>query len=327
MSCANAAGISDVCRRLQRLIHKQHVKSAGFVLIAVLFASTFTGVPSVHASQALTSTSPKFVYLPLVALLDPPFVADSFITGIDAQAVQVLARGRKRGNNPHSFSLIGDSNTANPRFFKPIGNGVYELAAYAFLRPSIPWFQGSFGRVSLAASGGYSVSALLNMALAPPQCPGVAPLECELSTNNPAFALIMIGTGDQYSWQDFEVRFRNVLSITLSHDVLPVVVTKGDTLECTRGNAPCGTINDIQRRLAAEYHVPLLDLDHALDGLPDHGMIIEGGVGFHYSFPADDDQPLHYRTALFYPDLLNYGFNVRNLQCLWLVETLRRQLG
>jgi hypothetical protein len=64
-----------------------------------------------------------------------------------------------------------------------------------------------------------------------------------------------------------------------------------------------------------EYDVPLLDLRQAVEGLPNRGCLPDG---FHYNTPPDG------RSAHFDTQHLQYGYTVRNLTALQVLDALRR---
>ena len=141
------------------------------------------------------------------------------------------------------------------------------------------------------------------------------PLACEYRVNKPSVALILLGTGDQHSWQGFEARYRTVIEYTIKQGIVPVLMTKADDLESKEDTAPVGFTNDTIRRLALEYDIPLLDLRQAVEPLPNLGC---GPDGFHYNSPPDG------QTTTFDSAHLTYGFNMRNLTALQALDALRR---
>jgi hypothetical protein len=227
--------------------------------------------------------------------------------------------GRSAGNNAHAFSLVGDSNTDHPAFFAPFDSGNYNLGAYGYLQGTIDYFRGSFARDSAAAVGGFNTSKVLDPANADgARCqPDESPLECEYRLQRPSIALILLGTGDQHAWQDFEDNYRNIVEQTLDAGIIPVLITKADDLESLENTAPAGYINSVIAQLSREYGVPLLDLRQAVDPLPNRGLLPDG---FHYNYPGDG------RVADFTGGYLDYGFNMRNLTGLQVLEALRRQV-
>lgn len=234
---------------------------------------------------------------------------------IGSRVKAIYQNGQKLGNRANAFSLIGDSNTDNPAFFKPFSWGAYTLGSYSYLQPTIDYFKPSFGRVSQSAFGGWNTSAVLDPSKAPGGCGGQTPLACEYSQNKPSVAIILLGTGDQHTWQGFEVRYRQIIEFTISQGVIPVLLTKMDDLETKDNTAPLGTINGIIKKLAAEYGVALLDNRAVMDQLPNRGAIWDG---FHYNKPPDD------QTANFTAGYLQYGYNQRNLTALQTLDVIRR---
>ena len=217
------------------------------------------------------------------------------------------------------FALVGDSNTDNPNFFAPFDAGNYTLGDYAYLQDTIAYFRGSFGRHSPAAVGSFSTAKVLDPAYADPvRClSGESPLACEYRLQRPSVALILIGTGDHLDWPNFEGRYRTILDFTLSQGIIPVLLTKADDLESKEQGAPYDFTNEVIRRLSREYDVPLLDLRRVVEPLPNRGCVADG---FHYNTPPDG------RSADFTGTHLNYGYNVRNLTGLLVLDLLRRQV-
>ena len=248
-----------------------------------------------------------------------PFVIpdDPYVSGIGARAAQIYKDGQARGNNPRTFSIIGDSNSENPAYLKPIDWGNADLGNYEFLRDTMDWFRGSFGRTSACAYGGFNTTRALDPGEARGGCGGRSPVECELNNARPAVSLVLLGTGDQHAWQGFEARYRKIIELHIAYGVVPILQTKGDDLECRDNNAPCGYINGVIVRLAREYGVPVLDLRRALNNLPSRGMVSDG---FHYNTSPNS------RPASFVGGDLAYGFNMRNLTSLRALDAVRRQI-
>jgi LysM repeat protein len=249
-----------------------------------------------------------------------PFEYPPYLSDVSPRVFEIYQAGLLRGNNTRAFALVGDSNTEDPKFFKPFDWGQFELGnRYAYLKDTVDYFRGSFGRSSPAAVGGFNTTKILdpNQAKREMCNAGETPIACEYRLARPSIALILIGTGDQHSWQSFEGRYRQIIDITISYGIIPVLITKGDELESRDNSAPYGYINAIIRRLAAEYQVPLLNLSQVLETLPNRGMTWDG---FHYNWPPDN------RTADFTGDRMLYGFNARNLTALQALDVLRRRV-
>lgn len=269
-------------------------------------------IPS--AGDATTAGAPSQPAAPAAAVV----IDDPNLSNLTGRAHQIYQAGQALGNRPNVFSLIGDSNTANMAFFAPFDWGGYTLGGYGYLQETIDFFRGSFARDRIAARGGFNTTKALDPANAPGGCvPGESPLACEVRVNRPSVALILLGTGDQHTWQGFESRYRQIIEYLINQGVIPVCITKGDDLESTDSQAPYGYINDIIRRLSREYSVPLLDLRQALSALPNRGFEADG---FHINKPPDG------QSANFTRAYLSYGYNMYNLTALRALDAIRRQV-
>lgn len=239
-----------------------------------------------------------------------------YISGISSRAREIYLAGQTVGNRSFVFSLVGDSNTDNPAFFAPFDWGNYNLGDYAHLQDTINYFKGSYARDSVAAKGGFSTAKVLDPAYATGECNGgESPLACEYRINKPSVALILLGTGDQHAWDTFEGRYRQIIEYTINQGIVPVLITKADDLESTDNTAPANYINNIIIRLSREYDIPLLNLRQAVAGLPNRGC---GPDGFHFNVPPDG------LAADFTGDHLQYGYPMRNLTALEMLDALRR---
>jgi hypothetical protein len=273
---------------------------------------TQSPIPTATPTLTLTPTP-----TPSPTLTAPP--PPAYISGVTANAREIFLRGRSFGQRAHAFSLVGDSNTDHPAFFAAFDSGNYNLGAHGYLQDTITYFGGSFARDSVAAYGGFNTAKVLDPANNDPaRCQsGESPLACEYRLQRPAAALILLGTGDQHTWTNFEGNYRQIVEHTLAQGIIPVLITKADDLESTENTAPPGYINSIIAQLSGEYRVPLLDLRQAVAPLPNRGLLPDG---FHYNYPGDG------QFANFTGGYLDYGFNVRNLTGLQMLDTLRRQV-
>ncbi len=245
---------------------------------------------------------------------------EPYISGITAKSAAIYKDGQAKGNRANVFALVGDSNTQNPAFLQPLDRGDYKLGDYAYLQDTITFFKGSFARSqsSPAAVGGFNTTYVLDPGHAASYCnKGETPLACEYRITRPSVALILLGTGDQHTWQGFEGRYRTIIEYTINQGIIPVLMTKGDDLEHRDNSAPSGYINDIIRRLSREYDVPLLDLRQAINGLPNLGF---NSDGFHYNTPPDG------KSCYFDAEHMKYGYTIRNLTALQILDALRRQV-
>ena len=245
---------------------------------------------------------------------------EPYLSGITARSAAIYKVGQAMGNRANAFALVGDSNTQNPAFLQALDRGDYNLGSYTYLQDTISFFRGSFARSqsSPAAVGGFNTTKELDPANAGGGCGGgETPLACEYRITRPSVALILLGTGDQHTWQGFEGRYRQIIEYTINHGIIPVLITKGDDLESRDNSAPYGYINAIIARLSREYDVPLLDLRQAILNLPNRGFNPDG---FHYNTPPDG------KSCYFLGDHLQYGYTIRNLTALQMLDAIRRQV-
>jgi hypothetical protein len=230
---------------------------------------------------------------------------------------QVYQAGLERGNDPRSFSKIGDCASAPPYFLtgfdRPDG---YRLGTYAYLQPVIDYFRGSFGRVSLAAKAGLNTSGILTTLWTNQQCQVNEPLlDCEYRLNRPSFAFISLGTNEAYyvhhDPDSFERNLRVIIEDTLNQGIVPILATKADNVE---GD---DSINATIARLALEYEVPFWNFWAASYPLPGHGL-------------ADPDHLSTYTYVTFTdfsdPRNLEYGMQVRNLTALQVLNVILQEV-
>jgi hypothetical protein len=238
----------------------------------------------------------------------------------------IYAQGQRMRNRGDVFAKIGDSITVNDNFLHPIGYGVYDLGEYGYLYDVIEHFdaralynRSSFNRVSVAAGVGWSAWAALNPEYATPDLcdPEERPLDCEYRLIRPSLALIMFGT-NEVSYMDTSIyigHISRIIDLSEERGVIPIISTLPDR---HAWEDKIARWNDQLRDLAAERQIPLWDYAAALRDLPAHGL---GHDGVHPSFPPDG---WFERAALFDPEHLQYGYNVRNLTALQILDRVWR---
>jgi hypothetical protein len=212
-----------------------------------------------------------------------------WIPTITPQMKQIYRQSVKYGKDLGIFTVVGDCNSLPPVYLQRIATGEFDLSKAPGMQGTIVRFSRSFSHVSQAVNGGFNAEAMMdpdwaNHAVCDKDA---GPFGCEIWISRASVVFIEVGTGDQYTWQDFEANYRPMIELAQKKGVLPVLVTKADDLEA-RSGAPSSYINNIIRQLAKEYSVPLLDLWQATRTLPNNGLIDEGGLNFHLS-PAGRD--------------------------------------
>lgn len=212
---------------------------------------------------------------------------------VSKQMQQLYKDGIKAGRAPNTVSVIGDCNSEHPVFLGRLAAGAFNLAPYPQLQKTYQAFLPSFNRVSVATSGSFNAGMAFDSTWADPkQCKGnEGPLGCELRLSNASIMLISLGTGDTFTWQDFEPHYKAVIDTVLASKAVPVLMTKADALETNQGGAPAEHINNIVRKLGAQYGLPVIDFDKASQTLPDGGLAKERNVNLQ---PID---PFHVNEA------------------------------
>ncbi|BCX03742.1 MAG: hypothetical protein KatS3mg053_1680 [Candidatus Roseilinea sp.] len=231
---------------------------------AVRFADGMSIDQLPPANQAPPAPPPKRLRLPGVPTLTPK--------------VQQLYRDAVRaGRTPGMVAVIGDCNSEHPVYFGRFGAGAFDLTPYPELQKTAQAFAASFKRVSVATSGSFNAAMAFDPTWSDPkQCKSdEGPLPCELRLSNASVLLISLGTGDTFTWRDFEAHYKAIIEYALARKVVPVLMTKADALETKQGGAPADYINSVVRRLGAQYGLPVIDFALAARQLPNGGLAIE----------------------------------------------------
>jgi hypothetical protein len=263
----------------------------------VLPTSTSTISPTIVASATPTFDPSTWTELPVIPIPDK-------------RILEIYQRGVELGNNPHTFSKVGDCGSTPTWFLGDFDRSAksYNLGDYQYLQAVIQEFQGSYSRTSLAARSGFNASSVFAPIWADPsQCkPNESPLACEYRINKPAFAFIMLGTNDVWHKADFEPQMRKIIEFSVENGVIPILSTKADNEE---GD---GSINATTARLAMEYGVPLWNYWLAVQPLPAHGL-------------QEDHAHITWGPNRFNdPLVMKKGWPVRNLTALQTLDTVWR---
>jgi hypothetical protein len=243
-----------------------------------LKAAPVAGQPAALAAKPVKASKKKPAPLP------------SWIPAITPRQRAIWQNSVQAGKDLNTFTVVGDCNSQPPVYLQRLASGQFDASTLdARLQAIVQRFSPSFGRISLAAQGGFGAGAMMD----PTWADGalcdktMGPFACELWVSRASVVFISLGTQEQYEWKDFEQNYRPMIEHALQKGVLPVLVTKADDIE-TASDAPSSYINDIVRRLAKEYDVPLFDFWAATRDLPNGGLIDEGDKDFHQSYAGMD---------------------------------------
>lgn len=211
----------------------------------------------------------------------------------------IYARGQELGRNPNAFSKIGDSTIEGSVFFARFdgadGQTAYDLGEFAYLERVINHYSGSFGREGYALVRGLNTWSIFDPFWADDQdcLGGETVLECEFRRHNPSVVLIRLGANDRAPGL-FDENLRLVVEYAIEQGVVPVLATRPDLTENEDDE-----INASIREIAADYDVPLWELDRVLATLPGRG-VSEDGVHLtpYYSYDFADEMAFERGNAL-----------------------------
>ena len=290
-----------------------------------------TTVPTVAATTIARPATPVFGAFDLKSVSSIKLDDFPVIPAISATARAIYQAGIAAGHNPRVFSKLGDSMTENPYFLVTFSQGQFDLGQYRDLQAVLDHYQGvparsgnwdkdSFATVGLASASGFNVAAPLDATWADPKwCHGgESPAACEYRVASPSVALIMFGTNDVglTDAASYDFFLRSLIEQTIDSGVLPLLSTFP-----TRPENPDKSLllNQIVVKVAEDYDIPLVNLNRALEPLPNHG--VNPADTIHMSVPPDG------RVDRFTADDLQYGFTMRNLVTLQALQAVLKAVG
>jgi uncharacterized protein YraI len=245
-------------------------------------------------------------------------------------ARDVLAKGKSLGNNIHVFSKVGDCMSDHWAYLNVIGWKKYNLGQYGHLQDVIGYFSvpprdgfaDSYSVDSQASHNGFSSTGVLNKEFintkgGPALCfSDESPLICEFRLNKPAVALIMFGTADVLVMtpREFNYFMREIVKQTMNKGVLPILSTFPENPAVKEQSRQ---INQVVLTIAREKGLPVMNLQAALEKLPNNGI---DNDGIHLTVPPDGN------SGFFDEGHLQFGYTVRNLVTLQTLDVVWKQL-
>ena len=227
-------------------------------------------------------------------------------------ARHILWLGIKNGRDPHAFSKVGDCDTSTSWYLSDYDRDqvYYDLGDYESLRPVLDFYHGSFSRLSLAATPGFSAASVLSTFwLNYDYCNyDELPLTCEYRIHNPLTVLISLGTNDGYNPPVFKENMRQIIELTLADNRLPILMLKADNVEKNY------SINQDIADLAEEYDLPVWNFWAAIQQLENHGLQSDG---IHLTF---------YSNYFSHPKTWETAWAYRNLTALQVLEKLQFEI-
>lgn len=267
-----------------------------------------TDLPATDTAIAAATFTPK-PPLEKDAWMDMPAVPPQ----ISAAMRDVYQRGLALGNDPTHFSIIGDCQNVSS-YFMAVFDKPNEFSLgeeYAYLQPTIDYYQSSFSRQSLAVKGGFNVAAILSPLRADPKSCNTneSPLDCELRTWKPSIVFVSMETWwSEKPEEEYDKYMRRVIERILETGAVPIIATKADNLEGDHG------INATVAQIAYDYDIPLWNFWAAVQPLPNHGLSSDN---FHLTFARNFfDDPVRMKSA----------WPWRNLTALQTLDSVHRGL-
>jgi len=216
----------------------------------------------------------------------PPLAEDAWKqipvvpTSLSDRAIEIYELGLTLGNDPTHFSIIGDCQNVSTYFLSAFDHpDDFSLGSeYAYLQPTIDYYQGSYSRTSLAVKGGFNAAAVISPLRGDPKScnPNESPLDCELRVWNPSIVIVSMETWwSEKPAEEYDKYMRRVLDRIIETGAVPIIATKADNLEGDH------SINATIAQIAYEYDIPLWNFWLAVQPLADHGLT---GDGFHLTF-------------------------------------------
>ena len=283
---------------------------------------TVTPLQSQPVSDSVEETFASLTVTPIIptSTPKPPLTKDEWMTwpavptGVSDRMKDVYQFGLAQGNDATHFSVIGDCQNVSS-YFLSIFEDPDEFSLgeeYAYLQPTIDYYQGSFSRVSVAVKGGFNAAAVISPLRADPEIcnSNESPLDCELRLWRPSVVIVSMETWwSQKPEEEYEKYMRRVLDRIIETGAVPIIATKADNLEGEHA------INNTVAKLAYEYDIPVWNFWAAVQPLPDKGLSDDG---FHLTFGRNFfDDPVRMINA----------WPWRNLTALQTLDVVRKELA
>jgi hypothetical protein len=297
--------------------------AAGVASVQVTADDARGGVTTVTFNVSVSSPQPTFNLMgyPVV-----PEIPQSMAVSLS----QLYQSGVTNfGNRAGVFSKIGDDAMSSSNFMAPFATaGQYDLGNFGSLEATIGFFRGtpvrsdpsinSFNASSIAAGNGYGIDALSGPAPAGPPCDAVGGgtlLSCELQLTKPSIALISFSAANVTYMppEQFRAELQSLVADMLSnYGVIPVLAT-----------IPAG--NGYSTEQLSEYNRAIVEVatQSGITGVPLWNLwraMQQHGV-------ADPNSVAPQGPANFSDAALSYGYNVRNLTALQVLEAVRQAAG
>ena len=286
-----------------------------FYMCTIWLATSTTAIAAVMPATATPQSKPTAN--PAITLTVVPTAVNgititnflSLTQKVQLNIHDIYSRGQKLGNNPAAFSAIGDSSIAGGQFLERFGKADYKLGDYNFLQPTMDVFTDSFKRTSTAVRVGLHSWSVMNAMWADKkQCnANETVIACEFRLQKPSFVFIHLGANDDAS-KLFDKSMRAIVQYAIDNGVVPILITKP-----ALPDAKTFSNNDVLRKIAQDFNVPLLDYAKLAGSLPGDGV---GEDGVHMTGYQKVDYTL--------PSVWKSGHALHNLSALIALDATYR---
>ena len=245
--------------------------------------------------------------------IDPAYAAgkrhSDLTPAVVANLTEILARG---SGDVHRLMKIGDSITYSSSFLDCLNDRALtgDMAKYEPTRAHFD--NGSWERRSKSTTIGWHTWQPLGGMTGVPG-PDV-PAAVELREMNAKFAVVMLGTNDDYL-PTYKKQLGRLVDWLTARGVVPVLSTIPPSLHAS-ADARIPGMNEVVRGIASTRKVPLMDFHLALEDLPRHGISSDGTHPNAAPGGACD----------FSRAGLAYGYNARNKLAIEAIDRVKRVL-
>jgi hypothetical protein len=188
-----------------------------------------------------------------------------------ARAVQIYQQGLTLGLTPHTFTAVGDCQSAPDVFMGIFATERNPISAdQPDLLDTISLFHDSFNHDSASVRDGLSAPSALDPLWADTKRCGASesPVACELRLYKPTIVFVNLGTNWKAgaSAQAYEGYLRKIVDLIIANGSLPILTNKADNVEGDH------SLNLVTAQVAYDYDIPLMNFWLAADRLPNHGL-------------------------------------------------------
>ncbi|WP_394842783.1 hypothetical protein LZC95_37645 [Pendulispora brunnea] len=227
---------------------------------------------------------------------------------------QVRATGQTKANRLAVVAKFGDSITASTSFFYDVGDGKAVLGDYGALQGTIDAIRAvdvgdgknSFNRVSTGAVGGWYASDALRP---------TDHVKGEVTALRPGYAIVEFGTNNDGNPSVLATDLNTIIDEIEAEGTVAVISTIPDRMDYEGAGGNIRSMNVQIRNIASTRHLPMIDLFAGLAGLPQAGL---GPDKIHPSVGANGTSG-NFTSAY----ITVYGYNVRNLTAIQMLDRLR----